>query len=258
MTQGFVEADGARLEYVWHGPKPGDAPTLIFLHEGLGCVTMWRDFPERVAAATGCGALVYSRRGYGKSDGCDWPRPVSFMHDEAIDSLPEVISGLGLKDYIFVGHSDGASIALINAGKFEQPGLKGVIVEAPHVFVEQISVDSIAEIKTIYETTDLPEKLARHHGGNTECAFRGWNEVWLVNDFRQWNIEEYLPSIGVPLQVIQGVNDEYGTAAQVDAIADKAGGAVETVMLDDCGHSPHRDQPDAVVRAMTAFVDQLR
>ncbi len=231
---------------------------MVVLHEGLGCVTMWRDFPERLAAATGCGVLVYSRQGYGKSDPCTLPRPVRFMHDEALDVLPLVLQALDIGDHILVGHSDGASISLIHAGATNNPALKGVIVEAPHVFVEDISVSSIATIKEIYETTDLPEKLARHHGDNLECAFRGWNDVWLEATFVNWNIEEYLAKIRVPLQVIQGEDDEYGTAEQVHAIARQAGARVEVNLLADCGHSPHRDQGDKTLAAMTRFVAEVR
>jgi len=259
MSISYLTAGGARLEYAWYGPPPDQATTLVFLHEGLGCVSMWRDFPAEVAAATGCGVLVYSRRGYGRSDACDLPRPVRFMHDEALQVLPEVLAALNIGDHILVGHSDGASISLISAGSGGAPGLKGVIVEAPHVFVEDISVSSIATIKQIYETTDFPDKLARHHGDNTECAFRGWNDVWLENTFVDWNIEEYLPGIAVPLLVIQGEDDEYGTPDQVRAVEAQAGGAptggpVEVHLLPDCGHSPHRDQAAKTLDLMKGFV----
>ena len=257
MTISYLTAGGARLEYVWYGPKPDQATTLVFLHEGLGCVSMWRDFPQQVAAATGCGVMVYSRRGYGRSDPCELPRPVRFMHDEALDILPQVLKALDIGDHILVGHSDGASISLINAGALQDPALKGVIVEAPHVFVEDISVTSIADIKAIYESTDMAEKLSRHHGDNTECAFRGWNDVWLEATFVDWNIEEYLADIRVPLQVIQGEDDEYGTPAQVHAIAAQAGATVDVNLLTDCGHSPHRDQPGRTLAAMTRFVGQI-
>ena len=252
----FVEADGARLEYEWHGPPPDAAPTLVFLHEGLGCVTMWRDFPAALGAATGCGVLVYSRRGYGKSDPIDGKRPVRFMHDEAERSLPAVLAALDVRDAILVGHSDGASISLIYAGS-NGAGVRGLILEAPHVFVEPICTESIREIKGVYETTDLREKLERHHGTNVDGAFYGWNDVWLDPEFASWNIEEYLPRIGKPTLVIQGADDEYGTVAQVDAIARQVAGPCEVAILPECGHSPHRDQPEATLAAMTTFIDQF-
>jgi pimeloyl-ACP methyl ester carboxylesterase len=169
---------------------------------------------------------------------------------------PEVLRALDVGDHILVGHSDGASIALISAGARNDPTLKGVIVEAPHVFVEDISVSSIARIRELYDSTDMAEKLARHHGANIECAFRGWNDVWLEAAFLDWNIEEYLAGIRVPLLVIQGADDEYGTPAQVQAIADQAGAPVEVNLLADCGHSPHRDQTKKTLSAMTRFIAQ--
>jgi pimeloyl-ACP methyl ester carboxylesterase len=257
MTSGFVDAGGARLEYAWYGPAAAEAPTLIVLHEGLGCVSMWRDFPEQLAAQTGCGLLVYSRQGYGSSDPCDLPRPVSFMHHEGQTVLPDLIAAFGIGEHVLVGHSDGGSIALINAGSAAAAGLKAVVTLAAHVFVEDISVSSIAAIKTVFETTGMPQKLARHHGDNTECAFWGWNGVWLDPDFRDWNIEEFLPRIQVPVLAIQGVDDEYGTADQIRSIAEHTDPPAMTLMLEDCGHSPQRDQPDATLDAIAQFVARI-
>ena len=198
--------------------------------------------------------LVYSRQGYGGSDPCDLPRPVSFMHTEGQEVLPGLIEALGITDHFLVGHSDGGSIALINAGKAATPGLKGVVTLAAHVFVEDISVSSIAAIKTVFETTDLPDKLGRYHGDNTGCAFWGWNGVWLEPEFRDWNIEDCLPPISVPLLAIQGVDDEYGTADQVRSIVEHTGSGANSLMLDKCGHSPHRDQPEQTLKAIAGFV----
>lgn len=252
--RGHLLAGGHRLECAWHGPPPERAPTLVFLHEGLGCAATWRDFPARVAEATGCGALVYSRAGYGASDPVDLPRPVGFMHHEGVAVLPEVLEVAGVRDAVLVGHSDGASIALVHAGSGRAARVRALVVEAPHVFVEDVSVESIARMRDAYRSTDLPRKLARYHGDNTECAFRGWNDVWLDPAFRAWNIEEYLPRITVPVLVIQGEDDEYGTLAQVEAIRTQVGGPVETLVLPDCGHSPHRDQPERTLEAMVRFV----
>jgi pimeloyl-ACP methyl ester carboxylesterase len=249
-----LAAGGHSLEYVWLGPSPAEAPTLVFLHEGLGCVSTWRDFPARVSEATGCGALVYSRAGYGNSEPVTLPRPVSFMHDEALVTLPEVLDAAGVRDCFLVGHSDGGSIALIYAGGVRDVRLRGLVLEAPHVFVEDLSVASINKAAEQYREGQLKAALERHHGENTECAFRGWNRVWLDPAFRSWNIEEFLPRINVPVLVIQGTGDEYGTAGQVEAIERGCRGAVKSVLLADCGHSPHRDRPGRTLDEITSFV----
>ncbi|MDJ0949255.1 MAG: alpha/beta hydrolase [Alphaproteobacteria bacterium] len=248
-----LTAGGHRLEYDWIGPAPEAAPTIVFLHEGLGSVSMWRDFPARVADATGCGALVYSRWGYGKSDPVELPRPVRYMHDEGLVTLPEVLGAAGVRDAILLGHSDGGSIALVHAGSGNAPLVRGVITLAAHVFNEEISVRSIAAAKIAYDTTDLADRLTRHHA-DVEGAFRGWNDVWLHPEFWHWNIEEYLPRITCPVLAIQGEDDEYGTTKQIEAIVAGAGGPVEGMMLPACGHSPHRDQPEATLAAVCDFV----
>ena len=244
------------LEYEWIGPANKKAPTIIFLHEGLGCVAMWRDFPKRVAELTDCGALVYSRVGYGNSDPVKLPRPISFMHDEGLIVLPEVLNAFGIRDPILFGHSDGGSIALIHAGSGKGKA-RGLILEAPHVFVEQLSIESIIKAKEAYQNGSLKTSLERYHGANVECAFRGWNDTWLNPDFRSWNIEEFLPNIKAPVLVIQGENDQYGTIKQVEAIESGCAGVVETLLLADCGHSPHRDQPDEVLQRTVTFINKL-
>lgn len=249
-----LTAGGHSLEYSWLGPPPEEAATLIFLHEGLGCVSTWRDFPARLAEATGCGALVYSRAGYGGSDPITLPRPVSFMHDEALVTLPEVLNATGVRDCFLVGHSDGGSIALIYAGGFRDPRLRGLVLEAPHVFVEDLSVESIARAAEQYREGGLRAALERHHGSNTECAFWGWNRVWLDPAFRSWNIVEYLPRITAPVLVIQGEGDEYGTLRQVEALERGCAAPVKGVILQDCGHSPHRDRPGRTLDEMASFI----
>jgi pimeloyl-ACP methyl ester carboxylesterase len=244
-------AAGHRLEVARIG-RP-TAATLVFLHEGLGCVASWRDFPARLAQATGLGALVYSRLGYGGSEACALPRPLGYMHDEA-RLLPDILCAASLGDVILVGHSDGASIALIHAGQQPWPGLRGVVAEAAHVFCEDVSVASIAKAAAAYRDGGLREKLARYHGANVDCAFWGWNRAWLDPAFRQWNIEEFLPRIAVPVLAIQGADDEYGTVAQLDAIARGVRAPVETMLLPDCGHAPHRDRPAAALAAMADFI----
>jgi pimeloyl-ACP methyl ester carboxylesterase len=249
-----LKAGGHQLEYTWHGQHPDKAPTMVFLHEGLGSVSTWRDFPSQVAEITGCGALVYSRVGYGNSDPITQPRPVSFMHTEALVTLPEVLDFARVREAILIGHSDGGSIALIYAGGIKDARLRGLILEAPHVFVEDLGVESIARAADDYESGQLKQALERHHGSNADCAFWGWNRVWLDPEFRSWNIEEYLPGISVPVLVIQGEEDEYGTLKQVAAIERGCKGTVQSLILTDCGHSPHRERPQETLKAITAFI----
>ncbi len=251
MQASFVTVQGRRLEYRRSAARRPNTPTLVFLHEGLGSTSLWRDFPTKVAQATGCGAVVYSRYGYGRSDVLAAPRKVDYMHREAREALPELLDKLGVMDPLLVGHSDGASIALIYASA--HPGTKGLIVEAPHVFVEDISVQSIAAARENFESTDLPKRLARHHADPAK-TFYGWNDIWLDPDFRAWNIEEYLPGIACPLLAIQGLDDKYGTLDQLAAIERQVRGRVTLVKLADCGHSTHRDQPEATLAAMVAFI----
>jgi pimeloyl-ACP methyl ester carboxylesterase len=237
------------------------APTLVLLHEGLGSISMWRDFPQALATRTGCAVVAYSRHGHGGSAPLAGPRAVGYMHDEALVALPELLTGLGIERPVLIGHSDGASIAAIFAGA---PGIeprlkpRGLVLMAPHVFVEDLTVASIAAVKRAYETTDLPRRLGRHHA-DADRTFYGWNDIWLHPEFRAWNIEEYLPGILCPVLLIQGEEDEYGTPAQLAAIRRGVTGApVEEVLLPACGHSPHRDQPAATLDAIAGFLARLR
>jgi pimeloyl-ACP methyl ester carboxylesterase len=253
---GEVRIDGRRLEVVRlqpDQPRRG-APAIVMLHEGLGSVSMWRDFPQRVAASTRCEVLAYSRIGYGKSDPITTQRNVRYMHDEGLVTLPALLDALQIVRPILLGHSDGGSIALIYAGGAGRP-LTGLIAMAPHVMVEPISVSSIEQAKVAYRSTDLPRRLARYHD-DVDSAFWGWNDIWLHPEFRDWNIEEYLPRIECPVLAIQGENDEYGTMEQVDRIARRAR-SVDLVKLPRCGHSPHKDQPDAVLAAVGDFVERI-
>lgn len=219
---------------------------------------MWRDFPRKLAEATGCGAFVYSRAGYGSSEPKPLPWPIRFMHDEAI-VLEHVLRENAITGPILVGHSDGASIAIIYAGSdgLQPVEPRALILEAPHVFAEPSGLASIAKMKVAYETTDLRAKLERYHGANVDNAFRGWNDVWLHPDFVRWNIEEFLPHIDAPFLLVQGEDDEYGTWKQIEAIERQVRGPVEAVRVPRCGHAPHRDQPAIVLDAMTRFVRAL-
>ena len=215
---------------------------------------MWRDFPQRLANACACEVVVYSRLGYGRSDPIFAARTVRYMHDEALVTLPVLLDALEIERPILFGHSDGGSIALIFAGGANRP-VRAVIAMAPHVMVEPISVASIAQAKRAYQSTDLRQRLARYHD-HVETAFWGWNDIWLHPEFLQWNIEEYLPNIGCPVLAIQGEDDEYGTMEQVERIARRVP-ETELVKLANCRHSPHRDQPEAVLAASCRFIERV-
>ena len=244
-----------KIEYAWFGENQTDA-TLVFLHDGIGCLSLWRDFPARIAEATGCKAFVYSRYGYGLSDPISLPRPVRFMHDEALTILPEILDAAQIKNPILIGHSDGGSIALIYAATHHENKVPALILEAPHVFVEAVTVQSIFESGEEYRNGTLKSRLERYHGNNVDNAFWGWNRVWLDPAFRSWNIEEYLPNVNCPVLVIQGKQDNFGTLRQVDAIATQCSGKVETLILEDCKHTPHKEQQNATFDAMLNFVQK--
>ncbi len=246
--------DGKRLETLWIGREQSDRPVIVMLHEGLGSIALWKDFPELLAARTGCGVLLYSRYGHGNSDKLLEKRPVTFMHHEGEVVLAELLEKVQIERPILLGHSDGGSIALIFAGKHPE-AVRALILEAPHVFVEDLSVASITQAKVNYQTTDLPRKLSRHHA-HVAATFWGWNDIWLDPDFRSWNIEEYLAAIRCPVLCLQGEQDEYGTIAQVEAIKAQASQA-EIVMLPECKHSPHRDQAERTLDRMVEFVTRL-
>jgi pimeloyl-ACP methyl ester carboxylesterase len=252
----FVSVDGARLEYSWHGPSPVHAPTMVFLHEGLGSISQWRSFPAELCSRLGCGGLVYNRCGHGKSDTLTAPRTTRFMHHEAMTVLPRLVDMFEIRRPIIVGHSDGASIALIYAGSGAGDPY-ALILEAPHVFVEDVTVSRIAELRDLYRTTDLRTRLARHHGGNVDALFQYWTDVWLRPAFRTWNIEPYLPDVTCPTLIIQGKQDEYGTDRQVNTLLATLGGRCESIMLERCGHSPHLDQRATVEDIIVRFVRGL-
>ncbi len=249
---------GHRIEYVRIGPGPEGAPTLVFLHDGIGCAATWRDFPAELARETGCGALVYSRTGYGGSDPVPLPRPLTYMHKEGFVHLPAFLDAAGVRRAILVGHSDGGSIALLHASTPQAaPRVVGLLLEAPHVFCEEVTVRSIERARTEYREGDLRERLERYHGDNVDCAFWGWNRAWLDPGFLAWNIEEHLPAVTVPILVVQGADDPFGTLRQVEAIERQSGGPVRRCILDRCGHNPHRDRRDETLSAMSAFVREL-
>jgi pimeloyl-ACP methyl ester carboxylesterase len=251
-----VRAAGRSLAYEWIGQE-NRKPALVFLHEGLGSIRQWRDFPAKLAAATGCRALVYDRYGYGQSDVLtESRRTVRFMHDEALVALPELKNALRLDNPILVGHSDGASIALIHAGAGH--AVRGVVAMAPHVFIEPVCLSSIRQAIDTFEKTDLAERLGRYHR-DARKTFYGWADVWLDPGFESWDIRtDYLPDVRCPVLAIQGHDDEYGTMAQLDEIERRVGGQCELLKLDDCGHSPFRDQPDAVLSKASSLIKTLQ
>jgi pimeloyl-ACP methyl ester carboxylesterase len=252
----FAELDGRRIEYRMI-LGPADArPPLVFLHEGLGSVGLWRDFPDKVSRRLGARALVYSRFGYGQSDGLQGSRAPNFMHDEALDVLPRLLDQLGIQQPLLVGHSDGASIALIHAAASRRP-VRGVAVMAPHVFVEPVCVESIARLRETYlATPDLKARLSKYHS-HIDDAFLGWADAWLLPAFRAWSIEDLLGGITQPVLAIQGRDDEYGTLEQLDRIERGVQGRVTRLELDRCGHAPHRDQEAAVIDAIVAFAQTI-
>ncbi len=253
---GFLRIGASDLEYRMIGPAPDDAPTIVMLHEGLGCVGLWGDFPDRLAAATGAGVLVYSRAGYGASTKAELPRPLDYMHIEALEVLPKLLDQIGFRRGLLVGHSDGASIAAIYAGGVADHRVRGVAMIAPHFIVEDISVTSIAEIKKAYETSDLKSKLARWHG-DVDNAFYGWNDAWLDPKFRSWDIAEYLAYIRVPVAILQGADDQYGTMRQIEIAREECYCPVDVTIVPGAGHSPQREAPGATLDTISEFAGRI-
>jgi len=251
----YLEVDGGRLEYRRIGPADTDLPVLVLLHEGLGCIDTWRTFPQDLSAATGHPVFVYSRRGYGRSDPKPAPWSLRYMHDEGLVVLPKVLAAAGLDDVILVGHSDGASIALIYAGGVGDHNNLALILMAPHVFNEDVCVASIEQARDAFVEKDLRSRLQRHHGDNVDHAFWGWNGAWLDSGFRGWNIEQYLSAVNVPVLLIQGNQDQYGTVCQIEAIERQVRGHVECALIEDCTHRLHIDQPDVVLANIKRFLD---
>lgn len=253
---GAITVDGKRLEATCYGAPPGEAPTIVMLHEGLGCVALWRDFPERLAEATGFGVFVFSRAGYGQSDPVDLPRPLDYMTREAHDVMPGVLDAIGFEYGILLGHSDGASIATIYAGGVEDFRVRGLVLMAPHFFTEPGGLKSIAEAKAAYETGDLRGRLAKYHK-DVDNAFRGWNDAWLDPGFETWNIAELIDYLRIPVLAIQGADDQYGTLAQIHEIENRIYSPVDVEILADCRHSPHIEQPEKTLSAIAEFCARL-
>lgn len=249
-----VRIQGHDLEYLRLPPADPAAmgPAIVFLHEGLGSAGLWRDFPHRVAAATGRETVIYSRRGHGRSSPPEGKRGIDYLHREALDVLPEFLLRLDIRRPVLFGHSDGASIALIHAGSGHPAA--GLIVEAPHVMVEDITRAGIADTVAAWRNDGLRERLRRHHR-DADVLFQAWSDIWLAPEFRSWNIEALLAGIDIPILAIQGEDDAYGTMAQVDRIAERAGD-VDVLKLAGCGHAPHRELPEKICAATVDFLDR--
>ncbi|WP_024509141.1 alpha/beta hydrolase [Bradyrhizobium sp. ARR65] len=252
QPSGFLRIGDSELEYRMIGPAPDQAPTIVMLHEGLGSAALWGDFPESLQAATGAGVFVYSRAGYGASSPVSLPRPLDYMQREALEVLPKLLEQFGFRRGLLVGHSDGASIAAIYAGGLQDHRLSGLALIAPHFIVEDISVASIAEIRAAYETTELRTKLARWHK-DVDNAFYGWNGAWLDPKFRNWDISDYLAYIRVPIAIVQGEADQYGTIRQIEIAQEECYCPVEVTLLEGAGHSPHREALGPTLSAISEF-----
>ncbi len=254
MAEDHMVIDGTRLECRWVGEAAAEGPVLVFLHEGLGCVALWRGFPEALCQALGLRGIVYSRAGYGRSDACVLPRPSTYLHAEALEVLPKVLDRASVQEAVLIGHSDGGSIALIHASADAAGRVKAIVTLAAHVFNEELSIQGIREAREAFETGDLRSRLEKYHGANVDCAFYGWNDTWLGAEFRDWNLEAFLPGIEVPALILQGANDQYGSPFQVAAIVAGIGCYAKSALIPDCGHAPHLEQPEVTIALIREFL----
>ncbi|MFK7881627.1 alpha/beta fold hydrolase [Roseobacter sp.] len=252
-----VEADGVLLECATFGPPPGDAPTLVLLHEGLGCIALWRSFPDALVEKTGCGVFVYSRAGYGQSDPALLPRPLDYMTREAIEELPKVLNAAAIGRCILVGHSDGATIAAIYAGSAVDARVRGLVLMAPHFFTEKVGLAEIEKTRELFRVSELEESMAKYHR-DAKATFRGWTDVWLDSEFKDWDVSDVIDYLRIPTLVIQGKNDQYGTTAQVEEVANRIYAPCDIEMLPDCKHSPHLDQPNVTTCLIAGFAQRLQ
>ena len=253
---GFIEINGAHLEFATFGASPSEAPTIVMLHEGLGSVSHWKNIPERLSSETGFGVFVYSRAGYGQSSPIELPRPMDYMTREAIDVLPKVLNASGFQRGILLGHSDGATIAAIYAGTVKELRVSGLVLIAPHFFAEDMGLVSIAEANSAYRTGDLKERLQYYHK-NVDNAFYGWNNAWLDPSFREWNVAEVIDRFRIPVLAIQGKDDRYGTLAQIEEIKNRACTQINVEILDNCGHAPYREQPENFLKVVAEFSSRI-
>ena len=254
--QGHIAVGGASLEYRMIGPRPDAAPTIVLLHEGLGAVTTWGDFPQKLAEATGAGVFAYSRAGYGKSSTIALPRPLDYMQREATEVLPQLLDMIGFRRGILFGHSDGATIAAYYAGSVQDHRVRALVLIAPHFFMEASNIAAIRKTVATYETTDLRARLARHHA-DVDAAFRGWSGAWLDPAFEKFDTTDALAYIRVPILALQGAADPYGTLAQLRVLDEECYCPVEAVVLPGVGHAPQREEPAAALRTIAEFADRI-
>jgi len=254
--EGFLDIPPLRLEYRMIGPRPDAGPTIVMLHEGLGSSGLWGAFPDQIAAATGAGVFVYSRAGYGKSRAGPLPRSVKFMHEEALTVLPRVLDAIGFERGFLFGHSDGASIATIYAGSAQDHRVRGLVLVAPHFFIEDMGIAEIARANAAFATGDFRDRLKRWHA-DVDSAFRSWSEPWLHPDFRKWDITEELTYIRVPILIVQGADDQYGTLRQLDVAKDECFCPVETAVLPGVRHAPHREASEQTLKVAVDFINGL-
>ena len=253
-----VRADGHLVCAVFYSKGPRLGPTIVFLHEGLGSIAQWKHFPDTLASAAGCNALVYERWGHGGSDPLGGLRQVDFMEREAESAVPQILDAFGLEDVILFGHSDGGSIALLFAARYPARTL-GVITEAAHVFVEEVSLTGVRTAVERFETSDMEKRLGLYHGDNTGSMFRGWADIWLSADFRDWSIPpKTLGAIQAPVLALQGADDEYGSVAQLHRIESGVGASAKTVIIPDCAHEPHVQAREAVMEEALTFIKTIK
>jgi pimeloyl-ACP methyl ester carboxylesterase len=252
----FLDLPPLRLEYRMIGPRPDAAPTIVMLHEGLGSVDLWGDFPDKIAAATGAGVFVYSRAGYGKSTGAKLPRSTSFMDEEACEVLPRILDAIGFRRGFLLGHSDGGSIATIYAGSVQDHRVRGLVLIAPHFFAEEMGLAEIRRARKSFESGALRERLKPWHA-DVDVAFRSWNGPWLHPDFEKWDIVEALSYIRVPILIVQGENDQYGTLQQIETARQECFCPVEAVVLPGLRHIPYREAPEITLNAVADFINRL-
>ena len=255
-VRSYLFVNGVKLEATCFGPPPSQAPVIVLLHEGLGCIELWRSFPKELARVTQCGVFVWSRAGYGASDPVVLPRPLDYMSREALDVLPGVLDALQVNKTVLLGHSDGASIAAIYAGSVQDHRIRGLVLMAPHFFVEQVSIDAIAAARMAYDTGELKVKLSVYHN-DVDVAFNGWCDAWLADEFRDWNIADNIDYLRVPVLAIQGEQDQYGTMAQIEELERRCYSPVDTTILSDCKHSPHLEKTQDSLNAIKSFLDRL-
>jgi len=253
---GFLELAPLRLEYRMIGPRPDAAPTIVMLHEGLGSAGLWGSFPDELAKATGAGVFVYSRAGYGESSGANLPRSTLFLNEEAREVLPRVLAAIGFRRGLLLGHSDGASIATIYAGSVQDHRVRGLVLIAPHFFTEEIGLAEIRRAKKSFESGGLREKLERWHA-DVDTAFRSWNEPWLDPAFQKWDIIEALGYVRVPILIVQGTDDQYGTLKQIETAQQECYCPVETAILPGVRHVPQREAPELTLAAVAGFINRL-